>query len=207
MSDLTDRLYERVLILRCQTGNAAAFAEIVERYDRRVRYFLRKMLKNPADTDDTAQEIWLAVFRGVGRLEDAAAFPAWLYRVARDCVYRELRTAGRRVDAAEADVDSFSADELDFTAEDAAEVHAGLDELHPEAREVLLLRFIEGMSYEEIAEVTSSPTGTVRSRIHYAKKTLRGVLERRLRNESRRSSERAVETRLDGARGDARHPT
>src|SRR5438067_7021192 len=91
MTDLADRLYERLLVLRCQTGDGAAFAELVERYDRRLRYYLRKMLREPDRLDDLAQEIWFDVFRGVPNLTEPAAFRAWFYRLARDRVYREYR--------------------------------------------------------------------------------------------------------------------
>jgi RNA polymerase sigma-70 factor (ECF subfamily) len=65
----------------------------------------------------------------------------------------------------------------EFTAEDAARVHAALDTLAPEHREVVVLRFIEDMSYDEIAKVAGCPVGTVRSRLHHAKRALRRVLE------------------------------
>ncbi len=70
--------------------------------------------------------------------------------------------------------------EADFTAEDAARVHAVLDQLAPEHREILLLRFIEEMSYEDIARVTDCQVGTVKSRLHYAKRALRRMMERSL---------------------------
>jgi RNA polymerase sigma-70 factor (ECF subfamily) len=64
-----------------------------------------------------------------------------------------------------------------FSAEDAARIHAGLDRLDPAQREVLVLRFLEELSYEQIGEIVDCPLGTVRSRIHYAKAALRRVLE------------------------------
>src|SRR5205085_12653515 len=86
MTDAADRLYERLLVLRCQAGDEAAFAELVGRYGPRLAYYLRKMLG--PDADDALQEVWLDVVRGVGRLADPGAFPAWLYRVARVRVLR-----------------------------------------------------------------------------------------------------------------------
>lgn len=179
MTDLADRLYERLLVLRCQTGDGAAFAELVERYDRRLRYFLAKMLREPDRLDDAAQEVWFDVFRAVPRLADPGAFRAWLYRLARDRVYREFRKRRlpcRPLDEAGPVAANGEAD--DFSPEDAARVHRALDELEPEHREVLVLRFLEEMPYEDIARVTGCPLGTVRSRLHYAKRALRRVLER-----------------------------
>src|SRR5438105_3226823 len=92
MTDTPDRLYERVLVLRCQAGDEDAFAELVERYQPRLRYFLRKMLRPAEATEDALQDVWLAVFRGLARLADVGAFRAWLYRIARDRALRELRT-------------------------------------------------------------------------------------------------------------------
>jgi RNA polymerase sigma-70 factor (ECF subfamily) len=168
-----------MLVLRCQTGDEAAFAELCQRYGPPLRYYVQKMLGRQAgEAEDLLQEVWLDVFRHVPRLVDPAAFPAWVYRIAHDRALRHLR---KRWPAASSLVDEAVAEEEpepEFTAEDARRVHAGLDELPPEQREVLLLRFLEEMSYEEIARVVGLPLGTVRSRIHYAKRALKGILER-----------------------------
>jgi RNA polymerase sigma-70 factor (ECF subfamily) len=171
-------LYEQLLVIRCQTGDEAAFAELVARYEPRLRYYLRKVGDRPGDVEDRLQDIWFDVVRGVGRLADPRAFPAWLYRIAR------ARTALARRKApppalplAEHDVGEETNGD-DFTEDDAARVHAALNDLAPEHREVLVLRFLEGMSYEEIADVVGDPLGTVKSRIHYAKRALRAALER-----------------------------
>src|SRR6516162_5177588 len=91
MTDTTDRLYERVLVLRCQAGDEAAFTELVERYQPRLRYYLRKMLRDLQDAEDALQDVWFAAFRGLLRLADAGALRAWLYRIARDQALRQLR--------------------------------------------------------------------------------------------------------------------
>jgi RNA polymerase sigma-70 factor (ECF subfamily) len=178
MTDAAERLYERLLVLRCQTGDGNAFTELVERYDRRLRYYLRKMLQETDRLDDLAQETWLDVFRSLPRLLEPGAFGAWFYRLARDRAYRELRKRSmpcRPLGEAELAVTNGAPD--DFSAEDAARVHRALDDLEPEHREALVLRFLEEMSYEDIARVTACPLGTVRSRLHYAKRALRRALE------------------------------
>jgi RNA polymerase sigma-70 factor (ECF subfamily) len=177
MSDSADQIYERVLVIRCQAGDDAALAELVERYQPRLRYYLRKMLAGSPAAEDAAQDVWYDVVRALPRLANPGAFRAWLYRIARDRAWRVLR---RRppphcpiddVDVAANGV----ADE--FTADDAAIVHAALDQLAAEHREVVALRFVEDMSYEEIARVAGCPLGTVRSRLHHAKRALRRALE------------------------------
>jgi RNA polymerase sigma-70 factor (ECF subfamily) len=180
MTDTTDRLYEQTLVLRCQTGDEAAFAELVERYQPRLRYYLRKMLRDAEAAEDLLQEVWLDVFRGAARLADTGAFRAWIYRISRNRAFRVLRK--RRVEyqpIEDLELPDPSAEVSPFEAENAACVHAGLDVLAPAHREVLVLRYIEEMSYEEIARVTGCQVGTVRSRLHYGRHALREVLERK----------------------------
>jgi RNA polymerase sigma-70 factor (ECF subfamily) len=177
MTDQLDLIYERVLVVRCQAGDEGAFAELVTRYDARLRYFLRKLIAQRAD--DVLQDVWLDVFRQLPRLADPQAFRAWVYRIARDRAFGLLRKSQRiEQPLGEIDVPDESSDDNGFDAEDAARIHTALDLLPPEQREVLVLRFIEAMSYEAIARVTSQPLGTVRSRLHYAKRALRTILER-----------------------------
>jgi RNA polymerase sigma-70 factor (ECF subfamily) len=177
MPDEVERLYERVLVLRCQTGDEAAFAELVDRYGPRLRYFVRRML-DAGDPDDVLQDVWLDVFRGLPRLADVGAFPAWLYRLARDRVLRHWRRRRPPLQPlVEVDVPA-PAQKEDFTAEDAGRIHTALAALAAEHREVIVLRFLEEMSYDDIARVVGSPVGTVRSRLHYAKQAIRRIIEK-----------------------------
>jgi RNA polymerase sigma-70 factor, ECF subfamily len=178
MMNPADRLYERVLVVRSQAGDEAAFEELVARYNLRLRYFLRKMLTAGDRVDDALQDVWLLAFRGLPKLADPGAFPAWIYRIARDRAYREGRT--RRPTACsltETDIPETPGRDHTFSVDDAELVHAALDRLAPEHREVLVLCFLEDLSYEDIARATNCPVGTVRSRIHYAKRALRSALE------------------------------
>src|SRR5437868_13874209 len=139
MTDPADELYERVLVLRCQTGDGGAFAELVGRYQPRLRYYLRKMLAGTDAADDVYQEVWCDVFRALPRLANPGAFRAWLYRIARDRALRELRRrrSYRPLEEAEAAANG-TADTDEFTAEDVARVHAALDGLAPEHREAVV---------------------------------------------------------------------
>jgi len=91
MGQTPDQLYERMLVVRCQAGDAGAFEELVGRYQPRLSYFLRKLMDEWDGAEDLLQDVWLDVFRSVPRLTDPAAFAAWVYRIARDRAYRELR--------------------------------------------------------------------------------------------------------------------
>jgi RNA polymerase sigma-70 factor (ECF subfamily) len=125
------------------------------------------------------QEVWFAVFRGLPRLVDPDALVAWLYRIARNKARVQWRKrASERVLDVSNLTEEPSQDE-EFCQEDAQEIHAGLDQLVAEQREVLVLRFLEDMTYEQIAAVIGCPMGTVRSRLYYAKLALRKVIEQR----------------------------
>jgi RNA polymerase sigma-70 factor (ECF subfamily) len=176
MRDPADRLYERLLVLRCQAGDEAAFAELVERYGPRLRYYLRKLLGPGGETEDVLQDVWLDVFRALPRLADPGAVAAWLYRIARDRAWRLLRR--RRRAPSPLPEDDLAGEESEFSVADAEAIHAALEQLPPEHREVLVLRFLEEMSYDDIARVVGCPLGTVRSRLHHARRGLRRAIER-----------------------------
>ena len=148
MADPEKRLSEQILVLRCQTGDETAFAQLVERYGPRLRYYLQKAFGRRDGAEDAWQDVWFTVFRKVRGLTDPGAFTPWLYQIARRRAY------------------------------DGQRIHAALDELTLEHREVLVLRFLEDMAYEDIAAVTGCQMGTVKSRLYYAKRALRGILER-----------------------------
>jgi RNA polymerase sigma-70 factor (ECF subfamily) len=179
MTDGADRLFEQVLVLRCQTGDADAYTEIIGRYQTRLRYYLCKMLGDSHTAEDIFQDVWIDVFRAIPRLVDAGAFRAWLYRIARDRAIRELRKRRPTPSPPETFnlVESETKNEI-VMFEDTEQFHAALDHLGPDHREVLILLFVEDMTYQEIADATGLQIGTVRSRIHYAKRVLRDRLER-----------------------------
>jgi RNA polymerase sigma-70 factor, ECF subfamily len=177
MSD-SARLYERLLVVRCQARDRVAFEELVGLFQPRLRAFLHKMLGASHSVEDLAQEAWIEVFRDLGRLNDPGAFVPWFYRIARNRAYRAMRRRPLVMESIQADVADKADDQAEFRAEDAAIVKAAMDELSPEHREVLLLRFMEEMSYEDIALVAGCQLGTVRSRIHNAKRVLREIVER-----------------------------
>ena len=176
MTDRHDRIYESLLVLRCQAGDERAFVELVERYHGRLRLFLRQMLRDEHDAEDALQDVWLDVFRGLGKLRDTAAFAGWLYRIARDRAYRVLRKRGglRLVSLNDAgNPPTFRPPTArSVEPDEPALVNASFERLPHEQREVLLLRFIEGMSYVQIAAAVGCEVGTVRSRLFYGKRAL-----------------------------------
>src|SRR3954463_4307193 len=102
MTDQAEQIYERLLVVRAQAGDDAAFAELVERFSPRLRYFLRKLLGperhrgrslQSDDAEDALQDVWLDALRALPRLNDPQALVAWLYRIARDRAFARLRKA------------------------------------------------------------------------------------------------------------------
>jgi RNA polymerase sigma-70 factor (ECF subfamily) len=172
------KLIEQILLLRCQIGDRDALAELIDRYSRPLRYFISRLLGNNEMAEDVFQDTWLTVIRRIHGLKEVDAFPTWLYRIARNKVYHQLR---KRKTWSELNENMAAPDENEddvVSPEDAAELHKCLEKLRPEHKEVLMLRFLEQMSYEGISQVINRSVGTVRSRIHYAKCALRKEMEK-----------------------------
>ena len=178
MAATPEALYEQTLVLRSQIGDEAAFTELLALYGPRLLLFTQRMMQSaPEQTADVAQEIWIAIYRALPRLLDVAKFRPWAFRIARDRIYREYRRRKLPVERLEdAQLENLPEVETDFAIDHEA-LRRCLDSISPEHREALMLRFFEDMSYEDIARVTSSSLGTVRSRIHYAKHALKKAWE------------------------------
>jgi len=163
---------------RCQDGERAAFEELFEMYQPRLKYYVRRLDSGDANTDDTLQDIWLAVFKKIHKLKDVQSFAVWLYRIARNKVYDGFTRKDRFVRLPEEDELPVSGSvEPVFDTNDTEKLHRALNKLRPHHREVLTLCFIEQMSYQSISDVVGCSIGTVRSRIFYAKQSLREEME------------------------------
>ncbi len=179
-TDALQQIQERLLVLCAQEGNRDALTGLVDLYDRRLLYFIRRILGETDGALDVLQSVWLNVHRKLGKLKSPDAFRVWLYRIAHDQAITELRRKSKRpvpTDDAES-LQGVDAASIDARAFDNAElVHRALQDLSVDHRRVLTLRFLEDMSIEEIAEVVGLNAGTVKSRLHYAKFALRGRIE------------------------------
>jgi RNA polymerase sigma-70 factor (ECF subfamily) len=177
--DSIQKAAQQLLVLKCQIGDKDAFQMLHSVYGSPLRYYLRRLLGR-ADTHDIEQEVWLAVLRRVGGLRSPEAFLVWLYQIARNKALSQVSAEYRSNTLDPETVEDLPDDSHDpeFSSQDAAEIHQALDRLSPEHREVLVLRFLEDLSYEQMAEVVGCGVGTVRSRLHYARLTLRQHLEK-----------------------------
>ena len=179
--DLKARAHEQVLVLRRQAGDRDAFSCLYARYHGPLKYYLRRLLDSPQTADDVLQTTWLKVLPGIMQLRRPDVFRAWLYQVARNEAFQQLRREKRlpEMEVAEGQPELADETEDDFSKTDATRVHAALAELSSAHREVLVLRFLEDLSYQEMASIVGCELGTIRSRLHHAKRVLRRVLEER----------------------------
>lgn len=179
-SDNLVQLQERLTVLLAQQGNGDAFSRLVEQYDRRLLYFVCRILGDNEGALDVLQMVWMTVYRKLKRLTSPDAFRVWLYRIAHDQAVTELRRKSRQpvlMDEVELlqSTNDATIDEVGF--DNAELVHVGLQGLSVDHRRVLTLMFLEEMTIEEIAAVVGCQAGTVKSRLHYAKAALRRRIE------------------------------
>ena len=160
--NLYDRLLEEVLVLRAQVGDRDALRELIERYRRPLRYFIRG-LSGESKAEDVFQETWLAVIRKIYTLKEPGAFPVWLYRIARNHLIDEIRKLKRRpsIDTDVIEVFLPSNDRSESYLE-RQELMAYIDNLPENQRQVVLLKFIEGLNNEEISQVMGKSQGAIR---------------------------------------------
>ena len=168
-------------------GDQEAFAQLVRLYEKRVYALALRMCKNPDDAAEAAQEAFLAAWQGLRFFRGESSFSTWLYRLASNACVDLLRREGKHRSAAGP---SFNDEELNIDVPDAApspqeaveqrelrrQIEAGLQALSPDHRQVLLLREMHQLSYDEIAEALSLDVGTVKSRISRGRKQLRKFL-------------------------------
>ena len=175
-----NKLRDELLILRCQAREESAFKQLVERWEPSLYYYLRRIARSERDVWDILQETWLAVFQSIRRLQDPRKFPSWLYKLARNQASNWLRREQRHDHVQNGEIDDRSelTNEFSFASERAQLVHDLLEGLRLPYREVITLYFLEEFSIKEIAEIIGVPDGTVKSRLHYAKKELREALEK-----------------------------
>ncbi len=177
---------ERELVLRCQKGDVDAMGTLVIRYQHWVYNIAYGMLSHHQDAQDVAQDAFLSVWENIGKFEFRSQFSTWLYRIVKNKCYNHIDQHQRRkTDPMEID-DSQSWVPLDTaTPEDAALrseekdiVHSALARLKDSYREILVLRELRELPYEEISEVLGCTLGRVKSRLHEARKALKKELER-----------------------------
>lgn len=191
---MSERSTDQELVRRAQSGDRRAFDLLVLKYQQKVVNLIGRYIRDPVEVLDVAQDAFLKAYRALDGFRGESAFYTWLYRIAVNTVKNHVVAQGRRPpgDDLEADV----AEQMDLgvrlrenatpeghllTDEIARTIQQALDALPDDLRTAIVLRELEGMSYEEIANAMDCPIGTVRSRIFRAReaidKRLRPLLE------------------------------
>lgn len=175
-----DRLNDELLVLRCQEGDAEAFELLVGRWQRRLWRHAWRLTGDESAAWDALQEAWIGVSRGIGRLVDAAAFPAWAYQIVSNKCRDSVRREQRRREATETYSEWMQRDspEAAIATGQASSLRETLEQLSGPDRAVLSLRYEEDFDTAEIASILGVPEGTVKSRLFYARQRLRKYLER-----------------------------
>lgn len=174
---------EPLTVLQAQHGDRDAFSRLVDLYDKRLLYFVRRILGDTEGCFDILQTVWLIVYRKLPELKSPNAFRVWLYRIAHHQAVTYLRKRSKWPVLAEQiepvpEAVGFNIAEL--TLDNAEMVHFAMQGLTVDHRRVLTLRFLEDMTLDQIAQVIDCSLGTVKSRLHYAKHALRGRIEEQL---------------------------
>lgn len=177
----TNKLSEQIHILQAQQGDVDAFEKLIGLYHNRLLFYARKMLRDEELANDVMQTVWLKAFRNIHTLRHPEAFSVWIYRIVRNYAVEQIRDEQKDKALNQEVLEEWTSvseeHQEEFMQFDPNRVNQALNQLHSIFREVLVLRFMEDMSYEEIAGVTKVNIGTVRSRLHNAKKKLKLILE------------------------------
>jgi RNA polymerase sigma-70 factor (ECF subfamily) len=196
--DVTDTELETKLIARLVARDERAFNELVRAYERRVFGLVLRMLSSRAEAEDLTQEVFVQVFKAIGTFRGESKLSTWIYRIAVNLCknrskYLRVRHAGEqdqldeladRLPLSQARHGNVAQVERPDEAMAGRQVEAivreAITEVDENFRECLVLCDVEELSYEEIAEITELPVGTVKSRIFRARAQLRELVERRL---------------------------
>lgn len=176
---------DQQLVERVQAGDKSAFNLLVLKYQHRVLKLVGRFVNDPAEAEDVAQEAFLKAYRALGAFRGDSAFYTWLYRIAINTAKNALVSSRRR--PVDFDLDLQDPDQYDrhaklkeadtpegvlLTDEIREVVERALEQLPEDLRTAIVLRELEGLSYEEIAEAMDCPVGTVRSRIFRAREAI-----------------------------------
>lgn len=181
-----DREIDQQLVERVQRGDKQAFGLLVDKYQRKLGRLLSRFVRDPHEVEDVTQEAFIKAYRALPNFRGDSAFYTWLYRIGINTAKNYLMAAGRRAPTSTS-VDSEEAEGLDegeqlrdintpesllLSREIGDTVNAAMQALPEELRTAIQLREIEGMSYEDIAQIMNCPIGTVRSRIFRAREAI-----------------------------------
>ena len=178
---MPDEAYDYSLVRRMAAGDEAAMRELYAAYGQRLYAYALRLTSDPARAEDVVQDALVAAWKSARRFRGEGRVIAWLLGIIHHLALKSLRHSSQPLtDEIEEmlEAGSPSPEQQVESAEQAARVRAGLRSLSPEHRSMLELIFYQGLSLEEAAQVCRVPLGTVKSRLSYARRQLRGILAR-----------------------------
>lgn len=173
-------IYLELLVLRCQQADRQALEELVQHFEKRLYYYIRRLVNDEQDVWNILQETWLKVIGSIGRLCEPGLIAVWLYSIARHTIldYRRGKYAEAMRFCPQEPSTDMPEDVGTATFENVQLVHHALEHLSPAHREVLTLYFLEELPLEAIAAIIGTSVGTVKSRLFYARQNLKKLIER-----------------------------
>lgn len=189
---------EKAFVERLRARDERAFNELVQEFERRVFGLVFRMLGNREEAEDLAQEVFVQVFKAIDQFRGDSKLSTWVYRIAINLCKNRNKYLQRRHAHQQDDIEAFGdrapmssakgttsgsiarPDDMLVGLQVERVVQQAIQELEEDFRDVLILRDVEDMSYEEIGEITGLPSGTVKSRIHRARGQLRAAIESKL---------------------------
>ena len=187
---MSEREIDQLLVERAQKGDQRAFEQLVAKYQRKLARLLSRFIRDQAEVEDVAQEAFIKAYRALPSFRGDSAFYTWLYRIGVNTAKNYLVAQGRRAptstgfDSEEAETfddgdqlrDINTPESVLHSKQIGETVNAAMEALPEELRTAIVLRELEGLSYEEIAKVMDCPIGTVRSRIFRAREAVAAKL-------------------------------
>jgi len=190
----TDPAGDAMLVRRCQAGDDAAFNDIVERYQDRIFSYVKRMVRDPGEAEDVAQEVFVKAYQGLKGFDGRASLGTWVFRIATNLCVDHSRRKSRRIEPVSLSGNGLDEDlqhdvpdrkydpeRLVMEGEMRGVVEKAVGRLSDKLRTVLLLHDMNNLSYEEIATVVKVPLGTVKSRLFLARTQLRDALREYMR--------------------------
>ena len=180
MRSQTEQIQGELLVLRCQEGDAAAFASLVALWQERLWRHARRLTGDEDAAYDILQEAWLAIGRGLNRLKDPVAFPAWAYRIVSNKCNDWIRRECRRRKGLESYAKAWTIEktnESNHEDERCESLRQALARLPSPDLALLALKYDEGFDSSQIAEALGIPEGTVRSRLHTLRNKIRDMMK------------------------------
>jgi RNA polymerase sigma factor (sigma-70 family) len=174
-------VHDELLVMQCQDGDGKSLVALVDRWQPRLLCHAMRLTREKEAARDVVQDAWVAIVRGLRRLDDPACFSPWAYRiVSNKCADWTRKRQRQRATFTSLAVEPVAKESpAKDSQDDATALREAIRRLPHEQQAILSLFYVEELSIRDIAEALTLPAGTVKSRLHYARNNLKEIIERR----------------------------